>query len=403
MSSEIKAPLGASMLKSVIDNINVSINVFDRKGKRIFANPYYYHLSGKPAGSKLSPDMVTGENRMKGEYLTKKLMQAMRQDKVFEVHNFFYKSKSAKTIRYFDFVIGPLKDEKGKIIGGYTTVKDVTTRFLAKRNLMRLNNTLENRVEERTKKLEEINKELKRVSEEKNMMVSDIAHDIKTILTIIKGNMEMLDIGKKATEPFEIECQKEIEEEIEKMNRVSSDLVFIAKSQQYADMFKLEKFDVSSLLKETLKKYKIFAEGKISIINNNPSGKPLYVTADRAKISVLIGNLIENAIKFRQAKGAKLLISLQNNKEVVRLIFKDNGIGVDKDKLVFIFSPFFQADKTNNKNRDKKMERGFGLGLAICKKIVEAHKGTIIAKSEGLNKGTTFEVSLPKNIEKGVL
>ncbi len=382
------------MLRSVIDNIEISINVFDKGGNRIFVNPYYYHLSGKPIGSSLSHDMITGENEEKGEYLTKKLTSAMKNDKTFEVHNFFYRPKGKKTTRYFDFIIGPLKNGKGDIIGGYTTVKDVTTRYLARKKLMRLNNSLEKKVQERTEKLEKINQELKKMSGEKNMIVSDIAHEIKTILTIIKGNIEMLELRKRATEPFEFECLEEIDKEMEKMSNIASDLVFIAKSKEYAQIFKMEKVDIANLTREEIKSHKIIIKNKFKVKLNNNIHKKIWVKGDKAKIRTLISNVINNAIKFGKENG-NLTINIKQVDSKVILEFKDDGVGIEKEKLDYIFNPFFQADKTRS-FRERKFGRGFGLGLAICKKIVAAHEGKIWAQSEGLGKGATVTIQLVK-------
>ena len=225
------------------------------------------------------------------------------------------------------------------------------------------------------------------------MLVSDVAHDIKTILTILKGNLEMLKLKEKAKDSMDIECCKEIEAEIERMSKTSSDLMSIANSEQYAETFKFEKFNLAVLIKELIRQYKAIAEDKMKIIYASKSGGSLYVVADRDKLTILICNLIENALKFRQKK-AKLWITLKKTENKALLTFEDNGIGIEKEKIGFIFSPFFQASKTR-KNSDKKFERGFGLGLAICKKIVDAHKGKIVAKSEGHGKGTIVEILLP--------
>jgi PAS domain S-box-containing protein len=382
------------MLRSVIDDIKISINVFDRSGNRIFVNPYYYHLSGKPIGSELSSDMITGENEEKGEHLTNKLMDAIKNDKTFEVHNFFYRSKGKKTSRYFDFIIGPLKNQEGKIIGGYTTVKDVTTRHLARRKLMRLNNSLEKKVKERTENLEKANEALKKISTEKNMIVSDIAHEIKTILTIIKGNIEMLELKKRATEPFEFECLEEIDKEMGKMSNIASDLVFIAKAKEYAQIFKMEKVDIVSLIKEEIKSHKIIIKNKFRVRLNNNINKKIWIKGDKAKIKTIISNIINNAIKFGKEKG-NLTINIRQADSKVILEFKDDGLGIEKDKLDYIFNPFFQADKSRS-FRERKFGRGFGLGLAICKKIVAAHEGKIWAQSEGLGKGATVTIQLSK-------
>lgn len=380
--------LDCKILRSLVNNLNVSINVFDIECRRIFVNSYYYYLSGRKKGSIFSEDMTVNENVKKGEYIAKKVSDAIRLGKNFEIKNFYYKSRGKKTRRYFDFFIGPLKDNEGKIIGAYSMVKDVTTRFLARKKLLNINNVLEKKIKERTEKLE-------KVSKEKSMLISDIAHEIKTLLTIIKGNLEICNIKNRDCDLMEIECFGEINRELDVMNRMVSDLVFISKSHEYIEIFKFEKINLIDIIRSLTKKYKAIAEERnLKIINNSRIRKPLLVTADKIKISTMIGNLVDNAIKFSR-ENCVVSISAQKKNSMAYIKIKDDGIGIEKEKINYIFSPFYQADKTNNFKKDRKIQRGFGLGLAICKKIIEAHNGNIRVQSDGLGKGTTFEVFLP--------
>jgi signal transduction histidine kinase len=389
--------LNAKMLRAVVDNAEISINVFDSKGRRIFVNPFYYHLAGKVPGTKFTPKLYSGGHKKKGDYVTKKVMEAIGTGKATEIHNSFYKSRFKKTRRYFDYMIGPLRDEKGEIIGAYSMVKDVTARYLARRKLMRLNAELEKKVRARTEKLEKMNKKLKNISEEKNTIVSDIAHEIKTILTVIKGNFEMMDIKKNAKDPFELECNNEIEKEIKKMSKIASDLVFIVKSKEYAKLFKMGHFNVIQLLKEAVRNRRmpVGNKFKINLINKLRSKKLTTIKADKSKILTLFGNLIENAVKFGREDG-HLEITVHRDKSMIYIDFKDDGIGIEREKIDFIFSPFYQTDKSRAM-RNSKYERGFGLGLAICNKIVSAHGGNIAANSQGPNMGTTVVVALPSS------
>jgi signal transduction histidine kinase len=387
--------LNPKMLRAVIDNAEISINVFDISGKRIFVNPFYYRLAGKPPSSKFTPKLHSGGHKKKGDYITKKVIAAIQSGKVTEIHNSFYKSRFKKTRRYFDYLIGPLRNDKGEIIGAYSMVKDVTSRFLARRNLMKLNTELEKKVRERTEKLEKMNKKLKKISEEKNTIVSDIAHEIKTILTVIKGNFDMMDIEKNVKDPFGLECHGEIEKEIKKMSKIASDLVFIVKSKEYAKLLKMAHFNVIQLIKEAIRNHRksIGNKFKINLANKLKSKKMATIKGDKAKILTLFGNLIENAVKFGKEDG-NLEITVHKDKSMIYIEFKDDGIGIEDEKIDFIFSPFYQTNKSGIL-RNSRYERGFGLGLAICNKIVTTHNGKIWAESKGLNKGSIFTVSFP--------
>lgn len=199
----------------------------------------------------------------------------------------------------------------------------------------------------------------------------------------------MLELKRRATEPLEFECLEEIDKEMVKMSSIASNLVFIAKSKEYAQIFKMEKVDIVKLIREEIKRTK----GQFKIKLNNNIHKKIWIKGDKEKIRTIILNLINNAVKFGKEKGIVIINIRQANSKVL-IEFKDNGIGIEKEKLDYIFNPFFQVDKS--RTFKKGTERGFGLGLAICKKIISAHEGKIWAESKGLGKGTTVTIQFSK-------
>ncbi|HCP08225.1 MAG TPA: hypothetical protein DIT25_00260 [Candidatus Moranbacteria bacterium] len=381
-----------NMLRSIIENIHVSINIFDKNGKRIFVNPYYYHLSGKKTGSLLGEKFNSENNyrEVNDSMLDKKMQETLKTGKIHEIHNYFYRPQNKKTIRFFDILIGPLKDKKGAIIGAYSMAKDETSRYLAKNKLVNLNKNLEKKVDNRTKKLEKLNNRLKRLSGDKDLLLSHVAHEIKTMLTVIKGNVEIIgESAKNSNDKMSRESFIEIDNEIGKLSRIVSDLVFITKAEAYSNLFHFEKLDLVQITKEIIKKYRTLDKKNFSIRLCIKTADRVIGYADKVKIQTVISNMIENAMKYGKGKGA-LKICVFHEKSKVKMVFTDNGQGIEKENLECIFDPFFQAKKTNN----PKISRGFGLGLAICKKIISAHKGSIVAESQ-VGKGAVFTITLP--------
>jgi two-component system phosphate regulon sensor histidine kinase PhoR len=380
------------LLESVIDNIHVSINIFDKAGNRVFANPHYYFVTGKELNAKISKNFNPDEEpRMKDNILDQKIKEALAIGKVSEIHNYLYQSRLKKTYYYFDMLIGPLKDGAGDIIGAYSIAKDATSRHLAKRKLESLNKNLEKIIEEKTKHLQKLNKQLKKQTEDKDLLLSHVAHEIKTILTIIKGNSDIIKSNDESNNLVSLECHAEISREVERLSGVISDLVFISKADTYAKLFRVELFDLTKVLKDDIKKHSIIAERKkFKISLTTERAKSVLINADKIKLQTAFGNLIENAIKYGK-DGGKLEIAVHTKSNEILITFRDDGQGISKENIDYIFEPFFQAKKTNASN----MKKGFGLGLAICRKIITAHKGTIKVRSE-LGKGTEFIIALPK-------
>jgi len=337
---------------------------------------------------------ITTDGTRKNEYLNKKINLALKEGKTSEVFNYSYKSRSKTTRRFLDFTVGPLRDLNGEIIGVYSIAKDGTARHLAKQKLLKLNATLEKRVKERTDELTLANAKLKKLSSEKGVLISNIAHEIKTILTIIRGNLDLLALEEQGASPLKIECNEEIRREIERMSRIVSDLVSVSRSEVYANSLQLETFNLISLVGGLATSYRIIAKKKkIAIQLKKIAIRQIELYADRAKIITLVSNLVENSLKFGKEKG-KLEITLRQDKNNTQMFFKDDGCGIEKHMLEYITEPFFQVKKITGGNIEK---RGFGLGLAICQKIVSAHGGVLKAESDGLGKGATFIVTFPRN------
>ena len=109
---------------------------------------------------------------------------------------------------------------------------------------------------------------------------------------------------------------------------------------------------------------------------------------DKEKISQVIINLISNAIRYTNLNG-EILIKLYKKSDFIKIIVKDNGIGIPEESLDYIFERFYRVDKSRCRNTG-----GTGVGLTICKSIVDLHKGKIEVKSK-LNEGSEFIITLP--------
>ena len=119
------------------------------------------------------------------------------------------------------------------------------------------------------------------------------------------------------------------------------------------------------------------------------TGPSVRIMADQDRIRQVIVNLISNAIKY-SGDESKISVELFETKDTAGFIVKDNGSGIDKEELPFIFERFYRADKSRNRSTG-----GSGIGLTIVKSIIEAHGGKVIAESEQ-NSGSKFTVTLPK-------
>jgi len=151
----------------------------------------------------------------------------------------------------------------------------------------------------------------------------------------------------------------------------------------------LKPYSLYDIVKEVIDSHEdVFKDGNIKIINTVKKDLP-KVNVDKMRMRELFDNLITNAIKFMDKKEKLLSFDayIYSDKYLIVSV-KDNGIGIEEKHLKKIFEEFYKADPSRH-------EHSSGLGLSICKRIVELHHGKIWAESPGLGKGSTFKFALP--------
>lgn len=231
----------------------------------------------------------------------------------------------------------------------------------------------------------------------KSEFVSIAAHQLRTPLSGIKWTLKMLidgDLGKISKD------QKEILEKTyvsnERMISLVNDLLNVTRIEEGRYIHKPEMVNILDIVEPLVESYKAEAERKGIKLNLETTKKRnLNVAADIEKITLVAQNLLENALKYTP-KGGKIIFFVKHKVKAnkIEVSVKDSGVGVPKDQQARLFTKFFRAANV------MRMEtEGSGLGLFICKNIIESHGGEIWFDSEE-NKGSTFYFTLPIVTEK---
>lgn len=233
--------------------------------------------------------------------------------------------------------------------------------------------------------------ERKRLEEEKNTYLSIAAHDLRTPMTVIKGYSDMLlggDFGK-IEEDAKVPLT-EIYHASSRMIRMINDFLTISRIEQGRLNIDIKKFDIVPLVKEISAQVEfLIKEKKLKfIINKMPSS--LFVWADADKVSEVIFNLFDNAIKF--TSEGTITIDIKKDKESAVVSVSDTGEGISQDHQKNLFNKYFQIKSGQSISQGK--EHGLGLGLYISRLIVEACGGKIWVESK-LNVGSKFIFTLP--------
>lgn len=227
---------------------------------------------------------------------------------------------------------------------------------------------------------------------ERRLFVSNVSHELRTPLTSVKSYLEALDDGA-LSEPVAPDFVKVSLNETNRMMRMVTDLLSLSRidnetSQLDIELtnftafitFILNRFDkIKSQSHEGSKKYELIREYPIT---------PIWVEIDTDKMTQVIDNILNNAIKY-SPDGGKIKVGMKTTDAQLIISISDEGLGIPKKDLPRIFDRFYRVDKARS-----RAQGGTGLGLAIAKEIIKQHKGFIWAKSE-YGKGSTFTIVLP--------
>jgi len=215
----------------------------------------------------------------------------------------------------------------------------------------------------------------------------DAAHEIRTPLTIIQGEVEEI-IDKTKTKGGNNQLER-ILEEIQYLTSIADKLFLIHTLDTDAIEYHFKKVDLTRITNEVASDTEILSSEK-NIDVKIKIDKDVEIEGNDELVTRLLWNLIDNAVKYSKPKGSIEIILQKRSSEAV-LIVKDRGIGIPEKDLDKIFDRFYRVDKSRSRELG-----GSGLGLAICKWIIELHNGSIEVASE-IDKGSQFIVTFPYN------
>jgi len=231
-------------------------------------------------------------------------------------------------------------------------------------------------------------KQLETLNETKDKLISIIAHDLRNPFNSIIGFSELL---IEEVEHFEIEKIKRFSKIINTSSvntlNLLDNLLHWAKTQTNQLNFSPEKIEISSIINEVLKTLESTAKFKNISLNYYQKNPNLVVHADLNMLKTILRNLISNSLKFTKSEGF-IHIYTKNINNQVEIVIEDNGIGMNEATRANLFK--IHKDSTLGTANEK----GSGLGLLLCKELIEKHKGEIFIESEE-GKGTTFKFTLP--------
>ncbi|RVU41125.1 sensor histidine kinase [Rheinheimera riviphila] len=254
--------------------------------------------------------------------------------------------------------------------------------------------TLSLRSKQLEKSLQEVakaNRELKRLDKLKDEFISVVSHELRTPLTSIRGAVGLIAqrVVEPGSDPYQLLIQTAVNN-CERLSSIINDLLDVQKFEAGKFVLQLKPVDLVDLVQQAISASNAYAHKyQVSVTLQADLATPLTVNVDALRIRQVVDNLLSNAIKFSHQGGA-VLVELCGDELQVKVAITDQGVGIPESFHTRVFDKFSQADAS-----DSRTQEGTGLGLTICKKIIESHQGQIGFVSQE-QQGSCFWVTLPR-------
>jgi PAS domain S-box-containing protein len=269
-----------------------------------------------------------------------------------------------------EIIMSPVKDASGQIIGVSTFARDITRRV-----------QLERQTQEQAEALADQNRR-------KDEFLAMLSHELRNPLSPILSALHILKLGPSES-PLQQQARTVIERQVGQLTHLIEDLLEITRVSTGRIQLHLERLDVGHNAKLAVESVQpMIASRKHELSMSLPS-EPVWIQADPARLEQVMVNLLNNAAKYTDEGGhIWLTVEQEGNEAVLRV--RDSGVGIAPELLPHIFDLFSQGERSLDRSQG-----GLGIGLSLVQRLVELHRGTVEAHSEGLGKGSEFTVRLP--------
>jgi signal transduction histidine kinase len=262
--------------------------------------------------------------------------------------------------------------------------------ILLRQALEDANRNLEKRVQDRTAELQEALRKLAALNQLKSNFIANVSHELRTPLTHVKGYIELL--FTESLGPINEDQRNALDVSQRATNRLQAlidDLILFSLAARGELTLHLEPVDIRKIAEDIVSRAHPKAEDNQILLSTEIESDIPLVQADEQKISWVLTQLMDNAIKFTPAGGKVVLeVKKESSSDIIQVSMIDTGIGIPEERFTEIFEPFHQLDGSSTRRYG-----GTGLGLSLVQQIIEAH-GSIISVTSKTGKGSVFSFPL---------
>ncbi|MGH2612812.1 MAG: sensor histidine kinase, partial [Rhabdochlamydiaceae bacterium] len=204
--------------------------------------------------------------------------------------------------------------------------------------------------------------------------VANVAHDLRTPLTIMSGELEIALQKKRTTHEYHSVVQS-TKDEVQRLNELVEQLLFLANQDAEDKKIHLEYVDITDIVSSSLASFSSPTKQKNIQTNVVLPDKNVVIKGNATLLQQLFHNLIDNAVKYTEDNG-KINVAFKDEQNTISITIKDTGIGIAEEDQKKIFDRFYRVDPS------RSQIKGYGLGLSICQTIIDIHKGKLLLESK---------------------
>jgi signal transduction histidine kinase len=305
--------------------------------------------------------------------------------------DYLHKPVNASVLRSKVAVFAELH-KKGRAVeaANRSLLAEVAERRRAEARLAELNESLDQRVTERTAALQHSEARLMDANRRKDEFLATLAHELRNPLAPVRNAVQLLTMqgGQQSAEQLRWAAEL-IDRQVRAMSRLIDDLMDVSRINQNRIELRRDVVDLQDVLNDAIETTRpLIDEQRHKLVVKLPP-VAIRVDVDRTRLSQAFMNLLNNAAKYMDAEG-EIHVYVKTEGEIVSVTFKDSGIGIPQAHIDNVFEMFSQVESAISRSRG-----GLGIGLSLTQKLVQLHGGTVRAFSEGVGKGSRFVVELP--------
>jgi PAS domain S-box-containing protein len=241
-------------------------------------------------------------------------------------------------------------------------------------------------------------RQLQQANRHKDQFLAMLAHELRNPLAPVRNGLHILKSARADREAVE-QARAVMERQVVHMARIVDDLLDVSRITRGKIELRTERLDLARLVRHVVEdNWATFEDAGLAARADVPE-VPLWVQGDPTRLTQVVGNLLQNAVKFTPRSGTvSVRLTADASRGQAVLAVRDTGAGIEPDMLPRLFEPFAQADRSLDRSKG-----GLGLGLALVKGLVELHGGEVHAASDGPGRGAAFVVRLPMQPEPAAI